>query len=676
MALTCTPKLPTYPRDRATAKRLQFSRNEMHRIAISFISITLLFLFSDTPAFAQGAGSFSPTGNLAVGRNAHRAVTLDSGNVLVTGGYDGNENALASSELWNPASGLFALTGNLNTARRNFGIALLDSGSVLVAGGLDSRFNTLVGAEIYKPDAGTFASTGNLMIGRADPTATTLNDGTVLLAGGSDAAGNPLASAEVYLPSSGQFAPTGSLNAARSLATATPLSDGTALICGGWASKNALSSCEIYNPGTGSFALTANMSVERVRHTATLLNGGRVLIAGGEDSSGRILSSAELYDPSTAVFVLAGALNNARGDHAATLLTNGTVLVEGGFACNPGNCQASEVDMTSSAEIYDPGTGVFSVTGNLATARQVHTATLLSNGSVLVAGGWDDSNSGLTSAEIYQPGSVTPPNLVAISVSPLASSLTLGDAQRLVAIGTFSDHSMQILSSVVWNSSDSTVATVSNASGSNSSISGDSGNPGVVFAVSPGNATIAACAGSVCASTPVSVASGLSGIALSGLPTVRIINGGETATFVLSLVPPVGFQGNATLSCSGAPQGTECVVSPQTTALNAKTIVTAKVVTVRASEDELRSWNGVSFRGNTFFPALCCLMLGVCMFAKKKHRAGLLFTTFVIGCPLTACERDLSSARLPGTPPGNYSITVTARVGTVASHTQLGLIVN
>lgn len=145
------------------------------------------------------------------------------------------------------------------------------------------------------------------------------------------------------------------------------------------------------------------MNVHRVRHTATLLNSGKVLIAGGEDSSGRILSTAELYAPTTAVFVLTGALNTGRGDHAATLLTNGTVLVKGGFACNPGNCQASEVDMTSSAEIYDPGTGVFSVTGNLATARQVHTTTLLTNGAVLVAGGWNDSNSGLTSAEIYQP---------------------------------------------------------------------------------------------------------------------------------------------------------------------------------------------------------------------------------------------------------------------------------
>lgn len=196
---------------------------------------------------------------------------------------------------------------------------------------------------------------------------------------------------------------------------------------------------------------------------------------------------------------------------------------------------------------------------------------------------------------------------------------------------------MRMLPSVVWNSSDSTVAIVSNASGSNSSTSGDSGNPGTVFAVSPGNATISACAGSVCTSTTVRVTSGLSGLALSGLPTARVINGGERATSVLSLLAPVGFQGLATLSCSGAPQGTKCVVSPQTMALNAKTIVTAKVVvTVRASEDEFRSWNGVSFFDNTFFPALCCLMLGACVFAKKKHRAGLLFITFCDWLPINS----------------------------------------
>src|SRR5229473_1400842 len=201
----------------------------------------------------------------------------------------------------------------------------------------------------------------------------------------------------------------GSLNTARGFSTATALIDGTVLIGGGWgvgsaSPGGALSSAELYDPATSSFSQTGSLNVGRVRGTATLLNGGQVLIAGGEDSSGNFLASAELYDPTAATFALTGGLNTARGDHAATLLTNGTVLVEGGFACDPSNCLASEVNMSPSAETYEPVLGSFSVTGSLAIARQVHTATLLLDGTIVVAGGWSGNNSGLTSAEVYQPG--------------------------------------------------------------------------------------------------------------------------------------------------------------------------------------------------------------------------------------------------------------------------------
>jgi len=102
------------------------------------------------------------------------------------------------------------------------------------------------------------------------------------------------------------------------------------------------------------------------------------------------------------------------------------VLVEGGFACDPTNCGATQVDVSASAEVYDPMLGSFSATGNLATARQVHTATLLPDGDVLVASGWSDSNPGLNTAEIYQPAFFTPQNLVSISITPFKPSLGSG----------------------------------------------------------------------------------------------------------------------------------------------------------------------------------------------------------------------------------------------------------
>ena len=94
-----------------------------------------------------------------------------------------------------------------------------------------------------------------------------------------------------------------------------------------------------------------------------------------------------------------GSLNAARGVHTATLLPNGKVLVAGGF---------DTIDVVlASAELYDPATGIWMTTGSLATARFDHTATLLPNGKVLVAGGVDSNLDILASAELYDPASGT-----------------------------------------------------------------------------------------------------------------------------------------------------------------------------------------------------------------------------------------------------------------------------
>ena len=105
----------------------------------------------------------------------------------------------------------------------------------------------------------------------------------------------------------------------------------------------------------------------RSSHTATLLPNGKVLIAGGFGSSG-YLSSAELYDPASGMWSSTGGLSTARYEHTATLLPNGKVLVAGGE-----NGSGS----LSSAELYDPASGMWSSTGSLSSARRDHTATLL-----------------------------------------------------------------------------------------------------------------------------------------------------------------------------------------------------------------------------------------------------------------------------------------------------------
>src|SRR5947209_1683938 len=83
---------------------------------------------------------------------------------------------------------------------------------------------------------------------------------------------------------------------------------------------------------------------------------------------------------SPGTFTTTGNLTRERMFHAATLLTNGRVLITGGFA-TPGS------SVWASAELYDPATGTFTATGNMTTPRYSHTATLLPNGKVLIAGG-------------------------------------------------------------------------------------------------------------------------------------------------------------------------------------------------------------------------------------------------------------------------------------------------
>jgi hypothetical protein len=182
--------------------------------------------------------------------------------------------------------------------------------------------------------------------------------------------------------------------------TATLLHNGKVLIAGGGEDSGfPMASAELYDPSTDSFNATGSMSRPRASNTATLLANGKVLIAGGrgaEESEER-MASAELYDPATGSFTATGSMGRPRAGHTATLLADGRVLIAGGAsAYNP-------ADLTS-AELYDPDTGTFKPTGSMTTARNGQTATLLPSGKVLFAGGSDET------AELYDPatGSFSP----------------------------------------------------------------------------------------------------------------------------------------------------------------------------------------------------------------------------------------------------------------------------
>jgi galactose oxidase-like protein len=153
----------------------------------------------------------------------------------------------------------------------------------------------------------------------------------------------------------------------------------------------------------GTFIPTGNMTTPRIFHTATLLLSGKVLITGGFDqpwlqgTKPTRLASAELFNPETGAFTPTGNMTTGRASHSATLLADGRVLIAGG----------DENGLTTTAELYDPSTGTFTATANLLTVQFGYTATLLNDGKVLLSGGEKSlegcPDSIVADPEVYDP---------------------------------------------------------------------------------------------------------------------------------------------------------------------------------------------------------------------------------------------------------------------------------
>jgi hypothetical protein len=268
---------------------------------------------------------------------------------------------------------------------------LLRDGQVLIVGGWSLQPTT--SAELYDPAQSRLTPTGRLGVARADPSATLLDDGKVLIAGGYNGS-ERLASAELYDPATRTFTPTASMATARSAHVAVGLTDGRVLVIGGERSRGSVvATAELYDPATGTFSPGGDMSVVRYKHAAVLLADGRVLVIGGSDSRdgfGRY-DSAEIWDPHTRAFAPAGRMRSQRYKipSSAVRLSDGSVLVAGG---------------APQAELFHPADQTFElVPGDVGASYAFSTATVLRNGDVLVAGGYDDRVRLTNRAFIFRP---------------------------------------------------------------------------------------------------------------------------------------------------------------------------------------------------------------------------------------------------------------------------------
>ena len=402
------------------------------RLRASLLPGLLVFLFLlsyASRAGAQAPGTFTPTGSMNAYRAGHTANLLLNGKVLIAGGDDGHAGNSRSAELYDPVTGTFTPTGDMTRARSWHSATLLPDGRVLIIGGGDPS------AELYDPTTGTFATTAVLPAGFSEgATATSLNDGRVLLSGGGVECGCYCAilnTPEVYDPATGTVTVTGDYvdktggpyfggdpyfgDGGLFGAPTVLLPDGKVLIAGEPVA-------ELYDPATGTFRFIGQMtsqSTYSIGGAPTLLTNGRVLLTGGEFFEDDWLADAELYDPLTAQFTAIPKMKGVRSGHTATLLRDGTVLIAGGdHTCTfiiPGGFDVLSCDAAATGtEIYDPATGTFNAGPKMTWYRVSHTATLLMDGRILIAGGYTDMRGfwPTNSAELYVPSVLVPAQIV------------------------------------------------------------------------------------------------------------------------------------------------------------------------------------------------------------------------------------------------------------------------
>lgn len=346
--------------------------------------------------YSPSTGMWTATGALTTARRLHAATLLPNGRVLVAGGFSSTNMPIQGAEQYDPTAGTWSSAGSLAAARADGAAGLLPNGKAILVGGvIAGAYSPSVELYDLAHDGGTVTATGSMITARTDATSVQLATGQLLIIGGVNGSGTVLNTAELYTPSTGTWAATGSMSTARKLAAATLLSSGKVLVTGGNNGTSALASAELYDPSTGTWSTSTPMLAARQEHTATTRLDGTVLVVGGIAGS-TMLNTSEVFalESSTWTAITFPMTSYQRREHTATLLSDGSVFVAGGYSNSTGT-------VSTTTAVCDPS-GAWSLTGSIINGRVFHTATRLPNGKVLIAGGTNTSPT--ANALLYTPG--------------------------------------------------------------------------------------------------------------------------------------------------------------------------------------------------------------------------------------------------------------------------------
>jgi len=318
---------------------------------------------SSTEVYNPDTGAFTSTSSLLQARYYHSATlitgtnSLIDGDVLVVGGFDGRAD-LTGAELYNPDNGTWSAAGDMAESRESHTATLLQTGDVLVAGGYDNNLGAnLASAELYDPYTGEWAPTGAMATARSKHTATAVGDGRVLIAGGYSSTGPSLYTTEIYDPQTSQFSPGANLNAARGGHIAATLPDGRVFVAGGLTAGStagvALDSAEVYqlpSNGTSGPSVTPTNTAIPPTPTATITppvattlyvtdypdsttaGQAHLLTVAAYDQDGNLATGyagtirLTSSDPQ-AIFSAPATLTDGTGTFTITLATSGTQII-------------------------------------------------------------------------------------------------------------------------------------------------------------------------------------------------------------------------------------------------------------------------------------------------------------------------------------------------------------